>query len=315
MSSRCNVSCLQEAKRVAIFGGTHGNEMSGIMLVNMWIKNAAEIERNGLVTKPFISNPRAVEKCTRYIDTDLNRAFTPENLSAPDLEGLQYEVQMAKKINQMFGPKGSPDAYDVIFDLHNTTSNMGSTLILESSTDLFNLQMVNYIKKAMAPHTCPVLLNEHPQLKYSTTRSVAKHPIGLEVGPQPQGVLRSNVFESMRTILKHALDFIELFNSGVEFPPCTVEVFRAHERMDYPRDTNGNITAMVHPHLQDCDWEPLNRGDPMFLTFDGRTIFYEGASTVYPTFINEAAYYEKQQAFMTTCREILAANAIRKTVK
>ncbi|XP_056092089.1 aspartoacylase isoform X2 [Rhinichthys klamathensis goyatoka] len=279
MSSRPNISCLQEAKRVAIFGGTHGNEMSGIMLVNMWIQNAAEIERNRLVTKPFISNPRAVEKCTRYINTDLNRAFTPENLSAQDVQGLPYEVQRAKEINQKFGPKGSSDAYDVIFDLHNTTSNMGSTLILESSTDLFNLQMVHYIKKVMAPHTCSVLLNEHPQLKYSTTRSVAKHPI------------------------------------GVEFPPCTVEVFRVQERMDYPRDTNGNITAMVHPHLQDCDWEPLNQGDPMFLTFDGRTILYEGASTVYPTFINEAAYYEKQQAFMTTCKEILAANAIRKAFK
>ncbi|KAK2911608.1 hypothetical protein QQF64_027414 [Cirrhinus molitorella] len=312
MSSRTIISCLQEAKRVAIFGGTHGNEMSGITLVNMWIQNSVEIERDGLVSKPFISNPRAVEKCTRYIDTDLNRAFTPENLSAPDVEGLPYEIQRAKEINRMFGPKGSSDAYDVIFDLHNTTSNMGSTLILESSTDFFNLQMVHYIKKAMAPHTCSVLLNEHPQLKYSTTRSVAKHPIGLEVGPQPQGVLRSNVFESMRTILKHALDFLELFNSGVEFPPCTVDVFRIQERMDYPRDTNGNITAMVHPHLQDCDWEPLNRGDPMFLTFDGRTILYEGANTVYPTFINEAAYYEKQQAFVTTCREILAANAIRK---
>ncbi|XP_039518152.1 aspartoacylase-like [Pimephales promelas] len=82
----------------------------------------------------------------------------------------------------------------------------------------------------------------------------------------------------MRTILKHALDFIELFNSGVEFPPCTVEVFRVQERIDYPRDTNGNITAMVHPHLQDCDWEPLNQGDPMFLTFDGRTILYEGCT-------------------------------------
>ncbi|XP_073695568.1 aspartoacylase [Garra rufa] len=312
MSSRTIISCLHEAKRVAIFGGTHGNEMSGITLVNMWIQNSIEIERDGLVIKPFISNPRAVEKCTRYIDTDLNRAFTPENLSAPDVEALPYEIQRAKEINRMFGPKGSSDAYDVIFDLHNTTSNMGSTLILESSTDLFNLQMVHYIKKAMAPHTCSVLLNEHPQLKYSTTRSVAKHPVGLEVGPQPQGVLRSNVFESMRTILKHALDFLELFNSGVEFPPCTVDVFRVQERMDYPRDTNGNITAMVHPHLQDCDWEPLNRGDPMFLTFDGRTILYEGANTVYPTFINEAAYYEKQQAFVTTCREILAANAIRK---
>ncbi|XP_016397530.1 aspartoacylase-like [Sinocyclocheilus rhinocerous] len=315
MSSRTNVSCLHEARRVAIFGGTHGNEMSGITLVNMWKQNSAEIERNGLLIKPFISNPKAVEKCIRYIDTDLNRAFTPENLSAPDVEGRLYEVQRAKEINRMFGPKGSSDAYDVIFDLHNTTSNMGSTLILESSTDLFNLQMVHYIKKAMAPHTCLVLLNEHPQLKYSTTRSVAKHPIGLEVGPQPQGVLRSNVFESMRTILKHALDFIEFFNSGVEFPPCTIDVFRVQERMDYPRDTNGNITAMVHPHLQDCDWEPLNRGDPMFLTFDGRTILYEGANTVYPTFINEAAYYEKQQAFTTTCREILAANAIRKAFK
>lgn len=37
---------------------------------------------------------------------------------------------------------------------------------------------------------------------------------GLEVGPQPQGVLRSNIFEAMRVILKHALDFIELFNEG-----------------------------------------------------------------------------------------------------
>lgn len=66
--------------------------------------------------------------------------------SAPDVEGMPYEVQRAREINRMFGPKGTQDAYDVIFDLHNTTSNMGSTLILESSQDLFNLQMVHYIK-------------------------------------------------------------------------------------------------------------------------------------------------------------------------
>lgn len=116
------------------------------------------------------------------------------------------------------------------------------------------------LQKAIAPASCLVLLNEHPLLKYSTSRSVAKHPvgeslksgqialegggalfkisprhpfswertvfhvqmcflifsfiIGLEVGPQPQGVLRSNIFEAMRVILKHALDFIELFNEG-----------------------------------------------------------------------------------------------------
>ncbi|MEQ2177620.1 hypothetical protein GOODEAATRI_005417 [Goodea atripinnis] len=59
---------------------------------------------------------------------------------------LPYEVLRAQEINRMFGPKGTPEAYDVIFDLHNTTSNMGCTLILESSKDAFNLQMMNYIK-------------------------------------------------------------------------------------------------------------------------------------------------------------------------
>ncbi|XP_030009335.1 aspartoacylase [Sphaeramia orbicularis] len=312
MSSFSSCQSVREARRVAIFGGTHGNELSGVTLVHLWMKNGTEIQRRGVETRPFITNPRAVEKCSRYVDTDLNRAFTPENLSAPADGQLPYEVLRAQEINRMFGPKGSPDAYDVIFDLHNTTSNMGCTLILESSKDHFNLQMINYIQKALAPASCLVLLNEHPLLKYSTARSVAKHPVGLEVGPQPQGVLRSNIFESMREILKHALDFIELFNEGVEFPPCSVPVFRVSERVDYPRDANGNIMAMVHPNLQDCDWEPLNPGDPMFQTFDGKTIRYQGSGTIYPTFINEAAYYEKQQAFVATRRETLSANAVRK---
>lgn len=312
MSSYNNHMRLSAARRVAVFGGTHGNEMSGVTLVNLWMKNSSEIQRRGVEIQPFITNPKAVEKCCRYVDTDLNRAFTAENLSAPNGDDLPYEVRRAQEINKLFGPKGSPDAYDVIFDLHNTTSNMGCTLILESSKDHFNLQMMNYIKKALAPASCLVLLNEHPLLKYSTSRSVAKHPVGLEVGPQPQGVLRSNIFESMRAIIKHALDFIELFNEGLEFPPCTVEVFRVLERVDYPRDANRNIIAMVHPNLQDCDWEPLNPGDPMFQTFDGKTIHFQGPGTVYPTFINEAAYYEKQQAFVTTKRETLAACAVKK---
>lgn len=66
--------------------------------------------------------------------------------SAPAGDELPYEVQRAQEINRIFGPKGSPEAYDVVFDLHNTTSNMGCTLILESSKDHFNLQMMNYIK-------------------------------------------------------------------------------------------------------------------------------------------------------------------------
>ena len=36
------------------------------------------------------------------------------------------------------------------------------------------------------------------------------------------------------------------------------------------------------------------------LTFDGQEILYEGTSTVYPIFINEAAYYEKGIAMCLT---------------
>ncbi|XP_067328187.1 aspartoacylase isoform X2 [Anolis sagrei] len=270
-------------RRVAIFGGTHGNELSGVFLVNYWQQeDHTEIQRPGLEVRPFLANPRAIEKCCRYVDCDLNRTFKDDNLGKPLEDNAPYEVERAQEINQIFGPKGSPDAYDLIFDLHNTTSNMGGTLILESSEDAFAIQMCRYIK-----------VN------------------GVEVGPQPQGVLRADILEKMRKIIKHGLDFVQLFNSGKEFPPCTIEIYKITEKVDYPRNKNGEITAIVHPKLQDQDWQPLNPGDPMFVTFGGKTIPYDGEGTVYPAFVNEAAYYEKQQAFVKTVKVKLSAHGLR----
>nr|AAI59076.1 LOC733935 protein [Xenopus tropicalis] len=304
---------LNPVQRVAIFGGTHGNELSGVFLVNHWLKHGEEIARPGIEVRPFITNPGAVEKCVRYVDTDLNRVFDSENLRNENNLNLSYEVKRAQYINSIFGPKGSEDAYDVILDLHNTTSHMGATLILEDSKDDFTIQMFNYIKTSMAPLACSVLLIEHPRLKYATTRSIAKHPIGVEVGPQPQGVLRADVLDKMRRIIKHALDFINYFNDGKEFLPCILEVFKVLDNVAYPRNANGDCTAIIHNNLQDQDWKELKPGDPMFLTLDGRMIVYEGDCIVYPTFINEAAYYEKNQAFTTTQKMTLCAQAIRCT--
>lgn len=61
-------------------------------------------------------------------------------------EDLPYEVRRAQEINHLFGPKNSDNSYDVVFDLHNTTSNMGCTLILEDSKNDFLIQMFHYIK-------------------------------------------------------------------------------------------------------------------------------------------------------------------------
>ncbi|CAN2387834.1 aspartoacylase [Pristimantis euphronides] len=297
-------------RKVAIFGGTHGNELSGVFLVNHWLKHGGDISRPGMEVRPFITNPKAVQKCVRYIDTDLNRVFDSQSLSKANVEKLPYEIALAQKINSLFGPKGSEEAYDVILDLHNTTAHMGATLILESSTDDFTIQMCKYVQKSLAPLPCPVLLFDQPGIKYATTRSVSKHPIGVEVGPQPQGVLRADIMYIMKIIIQYALDFMQYFNEGIEFPPCSLEVYRVVESIDYPRDDDGELSAVIHPNLQDQDWKPLNPGDPMFIAMDGSITSYEGEDTVYPTFVNEAAYYEKNQAFFKTEIVTLTAQSI-----
>ncbi|NXM07411.1 ACY2 Aspartoacylase, partial [Tyrannus savana] len=137
---------------------------------------------------------------------------------------------------------------------------------------------------------------------------------GVEVGPQPQGVARADILDKMRKIVKHGLDFVQLFNEGKEFPPCTIEVFKIMEKVDYPRNKNNEIIAVIHPQLQDQDWQPLNNGDPLFLTLDGKVIPCQGNCPVYPTFINEAAYYEKKQAFVKTEKIKLTAKALRSSV-
>ncbi|KAG5203606.1 hypothetical protein JEQ12_003189 [Ovis aries] len=232
-------------------------------------------------------------------------------LGKKESEDLPYEVRKAQEINHLFGPKDSEDSYDIIFDLHNTTSNMGCTLILEDSRNDFLIQMFHYIKTSLAPLACYVYLIEHPSLKYATTRSIAKYPVGIEVGPQPQGVLRADILDQMRKMIKHALDFIQNFNEGKEFPPCAIEVYKIMEKVDYPRNESGEIAAIIHPKLQDQDWKPLHPEDPVFLTLDGKTISLGGDQTVYPVFVNEAAYYEKKEAFAKTTKLTLNAKAWR----
>lgn len=85
-----------------------------------------------------------------YIDvilaTGIVNLFLSANNSKKESEDLPYEVRKAQEINHLFGPKDSEDSYDIIFDLHNTTSNMGCTLILEDSRNDFLIQMFHYIK-------------------------------------------------------------------------------------------------------------------------------------------------------------------------
>ncbi|CAB1351900.1 unnamed protein product, partial [Coregonus sp. 'balchen'] len=96
---RKGIGVLLTVSRVAVFGGTHGNELSGVYLVR-----EKKVEEDGHVS--VMSNPRAVQQCQRYMETDLNRCFTL-----------------------------SPEATDLVCDLHNTTANLGLSRIANSDCD------------------------------------------------------------------------------------------------------------------------------------------------------------------------------------
>jgi aspartoacylase len=118
--------------------------------------------------------------------------------------------------------------------------------------------------------------------------------LAIEVGPVAQGTLHAELFQQSEALLGSILDFIELCNQGET--PEIPEIFTLYQQVktiDYPRDEQERIRAMIHPQLQARDYELLHPGDPLFLGFDGEAISYQGESTIAPVFINEAAYYEK----------------------
>ena len=75
--------------------------------------------------------------------------------------------------------------------------------------------------------------------------------------------------------------------------------------VDYPRDKNGTINGIIHPARINQNWDPLKKGDPLFLDINGNTIFYSGDSNIYPVFIGEVAYKEKNIAMSYTRKEFI----------
>uniref|UniRef100_A0A8C1NDZ8 N-acyl-aromatic-L-amino acid amidohydrolase n=1 Tax=Cyprinus carpio TaxID=7962 RepID=A0A8C1NDZ8_CYPCA len=276
--------------RVAVCGGTHGNELAGVYLVRERLKRRADgTEPVSVVT--VMSNPRAVQLCVRYVETDLNRCFTLENLV--DLsETSPYEMIRSQELNALLGPKGSAQAVDLLCDLHNTTANTGLCLITYSDCDWICLHICKHLSLV------PLCRFGYFEGKYSAVLMAdTLFLLAMEIGPQPHSVVRSVIFSAMQEGVQLMMDWICQFNSGgfSTTNPCrnlfAVCVFM---NIDYPRDSETHvITAAVHPNLQDRDFCLLHPGDPMFLSFSGETLRYKGKEALYPFFINEGAYYEK----------------------
>ena len=294
---------MKQVKKIAIIGGTHGNELTGVHLIQKFKMAPHLVKRESFETLVMHSNEKAIQACRRYIEKDLNRCFSIKGLA--DLSQNSYEDLLAKALNQKLGPKGSSTPkMDFIVDLHSTTSNMGLSVIIDNENEL-TWQVVAYLQQKM------------PQVKIfkwhgdteetSFLHTVAPNGFAIEVGAVPQGVLRADLFFETEKLLSHLLDFFELLNCGkLKKFTETVEVYSNKCLVDFPRDKEGNITAMVHPDLQDTHYQMVQKGDPLFLSFEGEPIVYEQEETVYAVFVNEAAYYEKGFAMCLSRKERVA---------
>ncbi|XP_050965236.1 N-acyl-aromatic-L-amino acid amidohydrolase (carboxylate-forming) B isoform X2 [Labeo rohita] len=286
--------------RMAVTGGTHGNEMSGVYVVQEMERQRKEKGEGAwpIPVTTVLSNPRAVKECRRYVETDMNRCFNTDTLSSPITDSSPYEVRRAQELNKLMGPKGSKDAIDLICDLHNTTSNMGLTLIHYTSSDWVTLHICKYLQTKITKVPVRVLVLDIPISDAYSLESVSKHGFSIEVGPQPQGVVRADIYMIMKEAVDLTIDWIHKFNSGTVFEGGDVEAFEFIKSVDYPRDPETRtLTAAIHPQLQDRDFCLLKQGDPLFLSFSGETVKYKEKEPLHPFFINEAAYYEKGIAF------------------
>lgn len=237
-------------RRVAVTGGTHGNEMSGVHLVRHWLRAPGELRRPSFAAMPVLANPAAAAACRRYVGCDLNRAFTSSFLSAKASPDDPYEVTRARELDQLLGPKASGGAFDLVLDLHNTTANVGTCLIAETAHQVFVMHLCRHLQLQTPELPCRVLLYRRPGEESYHVGSVAKNSLGLELGPQPQGVLRADVFARMRALVASTLDFVELFNQGAAFPAFEMEAYRNLGGVDFPRTADGDLAGTVHPRLQ-----------------------------------------------------------------
>ncbi|TVU52147.1 MAG: aspartoacylase [Arthrospira sp. PLM2.Bin9] len=286
-----------QIKRVAIVGGTHGNEWTGIYLIKKFERSPELLRRSNFETFTLLANPRAWEINRRYVDRDLNRSFRRQDLENTNSD--IYEIQRSQWIASQWGPQ-SPSPIDTIIDLHSSTAHMGLTLIWVKN-NAFNRQISAYLKGIFPEINIYSWIESESQPENPSLKSLCNYGFSIEVGPIAPGMLDAALFLKAEKVIYALLDYIEKYNRGeIMESDRTLTIYQYIKQIDYPRTATGELAAMIHPQLQGRDYQQLNPGDPMFLQFDGTTIYYQGETPVWPIFINEAAYYEKAIAMIFT---------------
>lgn len=325
--SKSSTSTGMPIQSIVVVGGTHGNEYTGV-----WVTKALDrkLQRQKLYStfslSTIIGNPEAHLQNRRFVDTDLNRQFSHNALEERENGSDEsVEARRASELNSILGPKFTSHTKDscttkpktdLLIDLHTTTTNMGTTLIVAAGDPLTTKAAAYVMWKCRDSKTnqISILMHTHKnQEQRPHLSSIAPHCFSIEAGPVPQGVLRHDIVENTQEALDTTLEFFERYNSHPDqvdqelrdaFPsgllPCYVSApSQRHgeisSKIAWPSDPdNPNFPAwMVHKSIQDKDFSEISTGDPLFVDLDGKIIRYDGShgSPITLLFVNEGGYY------------------------
>jgi len=288
---------MDKIDNVLILAGTHGNELSGIYLHRLIEKGDYDCKRSSYATSSMIVNPQAVAHNRRYLDTDLNRAFSSHN---SDLDMDSHEGALSRQFIEKHAHKPN----QLIVDLHNTTSNMGATLILLSNHPFYQ-KMGAYIKQKM-PLANILFEDQKPWSEQDYICSAGQYGVMIEVGAQAHGSLQYDTLALMKQMLSELLDYVEKHNLDKMDKLNDYNAFYYTEEVHIPVDADGMRQAMVHPAICGKDFTAVKQGEPLLITLLGDDIERKGPFKVYPHFINESAYCQKNIAMALAQKHLVA---------
>lgn len=300
-----------QVNSLAFVGGTHGNELTGVHTIP-WLHQQQWFQESTLRLNTLIANPKAVELGRRYADFDLNRAFSKKLLNSQDT--TCYEYQKAREINELLGPKGPHSQTDLLVDIHNSTANMGISLII-GAMDEYLFALCLHLKSLSDDVRVYYMPEESESSPYLPT--IAHRDLCLEIGPQAHGLINYATLQQSQLICRAIVEFTEKWpsNEDESYRNQSLEFYEQIINVDYPRDENGEICALIHPAIQDHDYAAFSIDQQaLFCDFYGkdhsdsseldtlRTLL-EGEH-FYPVFVNEQAYYEKGIAMSITQKKL-----------
>ena len=286
-------------KKILIVAATHGNEINPVWALNQYFNKENRVYKN-IEYKYIIGNPLAYERGVRYVDTDLNRSF--DLINSPDK--LNYEINRAKFLVENFGIQGF-DPCEIAIDLHTTTSNMGSSIVL------YGRRIKDFCLAALLQHKFGLPIYLHEKDKKQTGFLVEAWPCGLviEIGSAAQNFYDQNIINRFLIIISSLRKEINKLENNIIKLPKELIVHVHQESIDYPKDKKGNITGLIHPERINQDWKYIKKGDPLFLDEYGNSIVYQGEEFIRPVFIGEVSYKEKNIAMSYTKKEVIYSSS------